>query len=605
MTKALNSIFVVLLLILTGLFSSSQAQTSFFELVVDSRFESDQIVVQVQSANGYYFYRDKFKVDSLSSDIQVGELVLPAGTLENDPLFGDVEVYFDPIEFKVPLFASDSSDSFSGEYEFTLHAQGCNKPVGVCYPPQKFTIMLAIDSLATAAPTDQQSSSAQIAENNASDTVSQSLSGTAEQSTQQNSQQAKSIDVAQYEESSASENSLLWNIAIAFGVGILLVFTPCVLPMVPILSGLVVGQQETSKAKAFSLSLAYILGTAVTYTSMGVAAGAAGIHLQAYFQHPAIIAMMVFVLIFLACSMFGMFELRLPVKFQNIVSNKADSVSKGGFIMTIVIGMLSALIVSTCVSPLLILVLGVAMREGSPLIGGIMMFFMALGMGIPLILFALGAQWLLPKAGAWMHRIKEFFGFAVIATAILVASSLKTVPSLLLWSIWLAFFGLWLLRSVKSIDRLQGLKLKALKAIALVSLFWASASGLGAFYGGDQLFNPLERVINAGKPQIQLPFETIRSETELVQALEEAKQLNKAVIIDYYADWCTYCVVMENTTYRDEQVARALDGWRLLKIDVTTPNKETQSAKNYFKIIAPPATLFVDASGVEQSNLRR
>ena len=537
--------------------------------LVESYVEGNELVVQWQSAPDYYFYRKNFKVESLDAAINIGAVELPQGRIEADPLFGDVEVYFDPVEMRAPLSVLEGqSSAIKGVYKFKAYAQGCNKPVGVCYPPQQFIFDVNIDGLSP-----------------------MSIDGI-------NDSSASTLSAVQQ-----SSNSSVWvSIAIAFGVGVLLVFTPCVLPMVPILSGLIVGQKNTSRTKAVWLSSAYILGTAITYTAMGVAAGAAGVHLQAYFQHPAVIAVMVMVLGLLSASMFGLYELRMPASVQNVVTNKTNSVSKGSFLMTVIVGLMSALIVSTCVSPLLILVLGAAMREGSPVIGGVMMLFMALGMGIPLVLFALGAQWLLPRAGAWMDRVKEFFGFAVMATAILVASSLKTVPSLLLWSIWLVFFGIWLWRSA------EGFKLpiiRTMKTLSIAALLWGGASGLGAFYGGDEFLRPLERVVNAGKPQIELPFQTVTSAEELKQALAESKAAKQAVLIDYYADWCTYCVIMEKTTYRSVAVEEALKGWRLLKVDVTVPNDETQSAKQVFKIIAPPATLFINPEGVEIEELRR
>ena len=595
MRKSLISILGVFISIL--LLSVAHAQSSFFERfggdsqeellsaekafqMVESRIEGNELLIQWQSARDYYYYRNTFKVVSENPAIQIGELKLPKGKVENDPLFGKVEVYFDPVLMRVPLSTSNKEQFVSGEYEFIVHAQGCNKPVGVCYPPQRYTIKHEISSLI-------------------------SLASVTEAGTPTSSQYTVNYNNAN-DISDVPKKSLLWNIALAFGVGILLVFTPCVLPMVPILSGLIVGQEDTSRSKAIALSFAYILGTAITYTLMGVAAGAAGIHLQAYFQHPAIIAIMVAVLSILAASMFGLFELRMPAGLQNMLTSKTSSVSKGGFLMTVLVGLFSALIVSTCVSPLLILVLGAAMREGSPVIGGVMMFSMALGMGIPLLMFAMGAQWLLPKAGVWMERVKEFFGYAVIATAILVASSLKTVPSLLLWSIWLVFFGIWLWRSADSFKK--GFKVpvvRTLQVVAAIALLWGGASGLGAFYGGDQLWRPLERVVNAGKPQIQLPFQTVSSGVELERALASARQQNQAVLVDYYADWCTYCVVMEKTTYRDTNVETALKDWVLLKVDVTKPNEETLSAKDVFKIIAPPATLFIDKEGYEVTKLRR
>jgi len=587
---------ILIFTLLWLLFTSHSAHASFFDKfgspqdqqngqellrmeeafqLVDIIQQGNELVVQWQSAEGYYFYRDKFRVESLEPSVSIGKIILPQGVVENDPLFGEVQVYFDPIEMRVPIFSALENQSFTGKVEFIFHAQGCNKPVGVCYPPQKINIgqeITELTSFSAQAPPD---------------TVDANVD--------------EEISISNADKQTES-NSLLWNILIAFGVGVLLVFTPCVLPMIPIISGVVVGQEQISKLKAFYLTLAYILGTAITYTAMGVAAGAAGIHIQAYFQHPAIIAFMVVLIVVLACSMFGLYELRMPSKFQNHVANKTNSVSTGGFAMTIILGVLSALVVSTCVSPLLILVLGAAMKAGSPFIGGLMMFFMAIGMGVPLMIFALGAQRILPKVGSWMENVKQFFGFALLATAILIASSVKAIPSLILWSVLFVVFSIWLWKSVSGS---KGGWAKFFKLISFAFLLWGGANGLGAFYGGDQLFHPLERVINANKPQIQLPFQMITSAKEMEQALNEAKRLKKPVLVEYYADWCTYCIVMEKTTYRDESVAQALVSWKLLKVDVTVPNANTQSTRTMFGIIAPPATLFVDEAGIERTELRR
>jgi thiol:disulfide interchange protein DsbD len=543
--------------------------------ILETRVDGKDLVIAWESAVDYYLYKKNFKVESLHPGVKVGDLILPKGKVEADPLFGDVEVYFGSVIVRAPL---EFDDSISGEVAFNIHAQGCNKPVGICYPPQKRLIsvsLLADKADATFASSAVQSSS---------------------------EQNASSISSGKAE---SQDRSILVHILVAFGVGVLLVFTPWVLPMIPILSGMVVGH-STNRSKAVWLSIAYVLGTAITYTVMGVLAGAAGIQVQAYFQQPVFIAGMVLILLILAASMFGLFELRLPSRLQTIMTEKTNTLSKGGFIMSLLIGLLSALIVSACVSPLLILVLGVAVQQASPVLGGTMMFAMAWGMGIPLILFALGAHWLLPKAGDWMNRIKEFFGFSVIAVAIIVVSSIKIMPVLLLWAIWLLCLGYWLWRLTRGVSTKKG-KAKAisviLRVISMLVLGWGFLSLLGSFYGGTQVLNPLDSVLNSRVEKI--PFKVVKTVEGLDQLLKESKDGGKPVLVDYYADWCTECIRMEHTTYRDALVTEALREWTLIKVDVTKVSDETQAVKDFFGVFGPPATLFISAAGEEMKKLNR
>ena len=585
MLKRLSLFFIPLLFSLSN---PVIAQTSFFDKfgapsaqdqlladdiafqILETKIAGNELVVAWESAVDYYLYKKNFKIESLHPDVKVGALTLPKGQVEDDPLFGQVEVYFGSVVLRAPL---ELTKPINGDVAFNVYSQGCNKPVGVCYPPQKRLISVAMSA---------DSSSVELKESKRSQ-----------------------FDVSADGHIQQSDRSIWVHIIIAFGVGILLVFTPCVLPMIPILSGMVVGH-STHRAKAFWLAVAYVLGTAITYTIIGAIAGAAGIQVQAYFQQPAFIAIMVLILLALSASMFGVFELRLPSRFQSLITEKTNQLSAGGFIMSLTIGLLSALIVSACVSPLLILVLGVAVKQASPVLGGAMMFAMAWGMGIPLILFALGANWLLPKAGAWMDHVKEFFGFAVIAVAIIVASSVKFVPVLFLWSIWLLTLGFWLWRIAANANA-KSQKIKAalifLKSIAVVSVIWGLMSLVGAFYGGAQLTKPLDHVLN--EKVEKLPFKTVSTRESLADVLNQAKLNSKPVLVDYYADWCVECVRMEQTTYRDMGVANALKNWVLIKVDVTKVNATTQAAKDFFGVFGPPATLFLNSSGIEMKQLHR
>lgn len=555
--------------------------------ILETKVEGKELVIAWESAVDYYLYKKNFKIQSLHPGVKVGELILPKGELENDPLFGNVEVYFGSVVVRAPL---QFDDFVSGEVAFNVYSQGCNKPVGVCYPPQKRLISISLSADQT-----------ELATNFATENTSTEI------------QANKESDLNTLQKV-PEDRSVFMHVLIAFGIGILLVFTPCVLPMIPILSGLVVGR-STSRSKAVFLSIAYVLGTAITYTITGVLAGAAGIQVQAYFQQPIFIVFMVLILLLLSASLFGLYELRLPSRWQSKITEKTNTLSASGFFMSLfvslLIGLLSALIVSACVSPLLILVLGVAVNQASPALGGAMMFAMAWGMGIPLIMFALGAQWLLPKAGAWMNGVKQFFGFAAIAVAIIVISSIKAVPVLFLWAIWLLIIAYWLWRMSKNSSTFEGntnkgktkVLLLILRLLAVLVAFWGALSLVGSFYGGTQVTKPLHSVLNQ---QVEkLPFETVKTVADITLALEKAKVDGKPVLVDYYADWCVECVRMEQTTYRDASIAKALKNWLLIKVDVTKVNADTQAAKDLFGVFGPPATLFINSLGQEMKKLHR
>ena len=549
--------------------------------IIKSEVRDGQLAIHWLSAPDYYLYRKNFKIVSAVPGVTIGEMSLPKGQVEDDPLFGPVEVYFDQVVMNAPISFSDQAKDLK-ELELKIHAQGCNKPVGICYPPQVRDVIVLLNDAGLAATS---------AVSKITSTASAAVLSPADQAV-------------------ASESSFWSYVLTAFGAGLLLVFTPCVLPMLPILSGLIVGSDEkpVSRARAGTLSIAYVLGTAITYTAMGALAGAAGIQLQAYFQHPIAIAIMVVILLVLALSMFGVFTIAMPSGAQSKLNQWTDKFKSGSLFWVMIMGLLSALIVSACVSPLLITALGVAIQKGDPWLGASMMFAMAMGMGVFLVAFGFGASWLVPKAGAWMNHVKEFFGFLVLAVAIIVASSIKEVPLLFLWSALLLGFGFWLWQIAKENDSGRAI---VFNVVAVMSFLWAATAFIGGMTGSQQITDPLSKLslgnnaaVIAGVSQ-EMQFNKVTTVAQIEVLLQEAKENGKPVLVDYYADWCLDCKRMDAGTYSDAEVIKMFSNWQLIKIDVTKVSDETQAAKDFYSVFGPPATLFVNAAGDELKDLRR
>lgn len=552
--------------------------------IIKSEISEGQLSIHWLSAPEYYLYRKNFKIVSDTPGVTIGEISLPKGEIEDDPLFGSVEVYFDEVVMSAPVSFSSEAQGLQ-ELLLKIHAQGCNKPVGICYPPQVREILV-------------------LPNGGAANFV------TANDST--NTKQSISPTYQQLVDSTVAQETSFWSYVLtAFGAGLLLVFTPCVLPMLPILSGLIVGSGEkpVSRARAGALSVAYVLGTAITYTAMGALAGAAGIQLQAYFQQPIAIIFMVVILVILALSMFGAFNIAMPSGAQSKINQWTSKLKSGSFFVVMIMGLLSALIVSACVSPLLITALGVAIQKGAPWLGASMMFAMAMGMGVFLIAFGFGASWLVPKAGEWMNRVKELFGFAVLAVAIIVASSIKEVPLLLLWSALLLGFGFWL-RKIAKDNESSGWSI-VLKALAAIGFLWAAAAFVGGLTGSQQITQPLSKltignnVAAVSGVSQEMAFNKVISVAQIEALLEDAKLAGKPVLVDYYADWCTDCKRMDAGTYSEAEIIKAFSAWQLIKIDVTKVDDKSQAAKDFYKVFGPPATLFIDGAGNERKDLRR
>ena len=407
----------------------------------------------------------------------------------------------------------------------------------------------------------------------------------------------------------AGDASTQSTIAILFGAfasGILLTFTPCVLPMVPIVSSIIAGQgKEVTKTKAVLLATAYVLGTAVTYAIMGALAGATGEQLQSYFQNVWAIGAMTLIFIVMAFSMFGLFTIQLPSFIQSKLNAESQGIKGGNMGMVFLLGMISALILGACVSPVLISFLSVAIAASDATLGALTMFFLALGMGIPLILLGFGAGYLIPKAGMWMDRVKYLFGVLLLAVAIEIFSSLELVNTLLLWGVFIIGIAIYL-GATESLEHESNGWKKLQKTLATVLLIWGTILMVGAGYGETDLYHPLPKTTvnvvgeeSETKLSGEMPFEEVGSiiafEVKKHQAMDEGKTL----IMFFHTDTCPVCKRLRDTTFKDARVQKILkEKYVALSVNMSDKSDtQIEAIKKEFQVFGPPGFVFINADG--------
>jgi len=393
----------------------------------------------------------------------------------------------------------------------------------------------------------------------------------------------------------------------SFLAGILLTFTPCVLPMVPIVSSIIVGQGEkVTKTKGVMLSFSYVLGTAVTYAIMGVLAGATGEQLQSYFQNVWAIGFMSLIFVLMALSMFGLFTVQLPSFIQSRLNAQSQGIKGGNLGMVFVLGLISALILGACVSPILISFLSVAISTSDPVLGGLTMFFLALGMGVPLLLLGFGAGYLVPKAGEWMEKVKYLFGTLLLGVAIMIFSTLEIVNTLLLWGTYAVGISMYLGATQALSTESNGWQ-KLQKAFATVLLIWGTILMVGAGYGEQDIYHPLPKTtityMQKGKVQLSgaMPFEEIANITAYDIKRRQAMDENKTMIIFFHTDTCPVCKHLRDTTFKDQRVQEKLQNdYVAVSVDMSDKtDKKIDELKQMFEIFGPPGFVFIGPDGKE------
>ncbi len=527
-----------------------------FQLEIEIAGEN-ALAVHFKIAPGYYLYRDKISFQIAQGNAQIRVFDLPPGNVKQDPYFGAVDVYLISRSIIVPI---ERNDLMADTLSVSINFQGCAEK-GICYAPMNTIRTIELPGVVNT----------------------------------KNDDQAKGV---------LSVGNLVGFFGAAFVTGLLLTFTPCVLPLIPILSSIIVGQGGTSgRLRGGVISLAYVLGTAATYAAIGTVAGSTGEQLQAYFQNIWAIGLISIILTLMALSMFGLYEIQMPVFIQSILTSRTASLSAGSFSMIFLLGAISALVVGACVSPLLISVLSIAIFYGDPYLGAGLMFSMALGMGVILIAIGFGAGILLPRTGAWMDRVKRLFGVMLIGVAIYLLGTIPAVPVLLLWAVLLIMFGIYLVKSKTAVLKWR----YAWNALGTLCIIWGMLAMFGGLNGGRNILKPVtlalfsEEILKdtvSGKSETQ--FYKVTSLAEFEQLLSGAHSDEESVILDFYADWCTDCLRMEKTTFNDPQVRTALSQFRLLKLDVTDPSDTVgKTIKQRYGVYGPPALLFFNPQGQE------
>lgn len=586
---------VIFLLLLTSF--SVQSRDSVLEqlgfagsdepLAVDEafRFSADvkdpkHLHIGWQVADGNYLYRNKIEARITDNDaVSIRTLNLPEGENKRDEYFGLTQVYHQDLLLSVPLDRPDTAQTVTLEVRY----QGCSETFSICYPPEIKTVQLdlpAINPADTAAippPGDLITPVDTTASDNEQDKIAERL---------------------------ASNN--LPKILIGFlGLGLLLAFTPCVFPMIPILSSIIVGEGESvTTRRAFTLSLIYVLAMSVTYTAAGVLTGMLGGNLQALLQNFWVIGAFSLILLVLALSMFGFYELQLPHSLQQRLHQVSHRQRGGKFVSVAVMGLLSGLIVGPCLAPPLAGALLFISQHADPLLGGAALFAMSIGMGIPLLIIGTSAGSLLPRAGKWMENIKAVFGVLLVALAIWMLS--RVIPPSLTLALWSAL----LIICAVYLGALETLSIDAngwqrfWKGFGLLSLTLGILLMIGAASGGQQLWQPLKHLTagqTVGQNEKTLQFTLINSPAELQLALDTT---DKPVMLDFYADWCTDCKTMEQTTFKDPAVLAALENYNLLKVDLTDNTADQQAILKTLKVFGPPTMLFFNADGQEYARQR-
>jgi thioredoxin:protein disulfide reductase len=522
--------------------------------------DAHRLLAQFTVAPGHYLYKERIKFALLTPAPQALTPELPQGEIKQDANLGATEVYHHNFAVVIPVPAS-----LHGDVSLQANFQGCSEK-GLCYAPmhKRFDLNLGQVATGSAAGSDM-------------------------------AEDAQSVQLLQ--------SGHWWLIVAGFFVaGLLLSLTPCVLPMIPILSSIIVGQSQSNvpprRMHGFYLSLAYTLGMALSYTLAGVLAGLSGKLLSQALQNPWVLSASALVFVLLALSMFGFYELKLPSRFEQNLVARSNRLTGGHVFAVFVMGVLSALIVSPCVAAPLAGALLYISQSHDVMLGASALFALAMGMGVPLLLLGASAGVLLPKTGPWMNTVRQAFGVVMLGMAIWILKSIMPVAAqMALWSALFVITAIYL-HALDNLPQHAGAGHKFFKGVGVLLLVLGIVLLLGAVSGAKSVWQPLSGITlsaNTVQTAPALPFTRISSEAELEQHLAQAA--GKPVMLDFYADWCVACTELEQTTFADAKVQAALQGAQLLQVDMTANTEQHQALLRRFKLFGPPSIVFFDAQG--------
>ncbi|MFH4513377.1 protein-disulfide reductase DsbD [Vibrio alginolyticus] len=537
--------------------------------------QDDKLMLDWQVRDGYYLYQERLSV--AGEKVSLGELQMEDGTPHKDEFFGDVHIYTQPLFVNVPMHDWQDGARVVVQY------QGCAK-AGFCYPPE--TRVIPISAFTSSNSDSTTATTASKAE--------QAPTATPPAAQSSRSGDTSSAPVTQQDSLAANLADNWWTPLLFLALGVGLAFTPCVLPMYPILTSIVLGSGKLSQRRALGLSFVYVQGMALTYTLLGLVVASAGMQFQAAMQHPYVLIGLSVLFIALALSMFGLYSLQLPSSVQTWLNNLSNKQKGGSSAGVFAMGAISGLVCSPCTTAPLSGALLYVAQSGDLLTGGIALYALAMGMGIPLILVAVFGNKLLPKAGGWMDRVKTLFGFILLAAPIfLLERIMPEMWSTILWSaLGIAAFG-WLYHIKNSLE-FGGWKQSAVGIIAVLGLLASAQPILNYWFGNS----------TTQTQQATVSFTRIANVADLEEQLALAKAAGKPVMLDFYADWCVACKEFEKYTFHDPSVEAKLQDFILLQADVTKNQVQDIELLKHMSVLGLPTIEFWDASGEHVSNAR-
>ncbi|NRO96369.1 protein-disulfide reductase DsbD [Paraburkholderia sp. NMBU_R16] len=568
-------------------FGTSVHADDFLDPSAAFRFSASEVPgavdVRFQIADGYYLYRERFAFAVKSGTATLGEPQLPAGHVKFDQTFQkNVETYRQSVVVHVPVKAA------SGPFELAVTSQGC-ADAGICYPPDTHVYRVSGAALQSGAP-------------GAGTTVAPAPVGTAGNGG--SSSWYDRLTSADYADSLLQGGGFAATVGLYFLAGLVLSLLPCSYPMIPILSAIIIGEgHRVTHARGFALSLSYVIGMALVYTALGIAAALVGQSLGAWLQNPWVLGAFALLLTLFALSLIAGLDIALPQRWHDRISETSNRRPGGKLAAVAAMGALSALVVGACMTAPLFAVLAFIAHTGNALLGGVALFSMGIGLGVPLLIVGLGAGALLPRAGGWMEGIKVFFGVVLLAAALwIVWPVLPATAQMLLGALWLLFaaatLGLFSPHaSAVSIWRRLG------RGIGAAFAIWAAALIVGLAAGSTDPLRPLAVLaarVGASAAATEQPldrsFQAVRSSAELDRSIKAA---GRPAMLDFYADWCVSCKEMERFTFADPRVRARLAQLQLLRADVTANNADDQALLKRFSLFGPPGIIFFDAGGKE------